>query len=299
MTAKEESLAYYSRPGVMTDPGELSGLLTDLPTDLGELCQVVQGSLIHIFWAERYGLNLTDEQKQTVQIRPVSRKLERLLETDPQPLTAVRPLEQRQVGNCRDYTLLMCALLRHQGRPSRARCGFGAYFQPGHYEDHWVCEVWDPDQGRWVLVDAQMDAFQRQVLALPFDPLDVPRDQFIVAGQAWQMCRAGQADPACFGIFDMNGIWFIWGNVVRDFLALNKVEILPWDWWDSLCWSRQLSDPAAPEPEMIQYDRLADLTLGVDEDFAGLRRFFEAEPMIRPPASWYATGVPAGKEAGR
>jgi hypothetical protein len=50
---------------------------------------------------------------------------------------------------------------------------------------------------------------------------------------------------------------------------------------------------------MIQYDRLADLILGVDEDFAGLRRFFEAEPMIRPPASWYATGVPAGKEAGR
>jgi hypothetical protein len=188
-------------------------------------------------------------------------------------------------------------MLRHQGRPARARCGFGAYFLPDHFEDHWVCEVWEPAQDRWVLVDSQLDVFQQQALAISFDPLDVPRDQFIVAGKAWEMCRAGQADPACFGIFDMHGLWFIWGNVVRDFLALNKVEILPWDWWESPYWSRQLSDPPAPEPEMVQYDRLAALTLRVDQDFAEVRRFFEAETAIQPPASWTATGETAGSAA--
>jgi hypothetical protein len=286
--ATEEALAYYSQPGGMTLPGRLSDLFSNQPNDLPGLVKVVQSSLVHVFWAERCGLHLSEEQKQTLQIRPVSQKLACMRETDPRPLTASRPLEQRQAGNCRDFSLLLCALLRHQGRPARARCGFGAYFLPGHYEDHWVCEVWDAGQERWVLVDAQIDAFQRQALALTFDPLDVPRDQFIVAGQAWQMCRAGEADPACFGIFDMNGIWFIWGNVVRDFLALNKVEILPWDWWPSPYWSKQLQDPPAPEHEMAFYDRLAALTLAVEESFPEVRRFYETEVQIQPPSDWYS-----------
>jgi hypothetical protein len=271
----------------MTDPGELAFLFADLPTDLAALCRVVQGNLIHIFWAERYGVQLSDEQKQAVMIRPVSRKLARLREAIDRPLAVARPLEQRQAGNCRDFSLLLCAILRHQNVPARARCGFGAYFLPGYYEDHWVCEVWNAAENRWVLVDAQLDEFQRQTLGLTFDPLDVPRDQFVVAGQAWQQCRAGLADPSCFGISDMHGIWFIWGNIVRDFLALNKVEILPWDWWESpRYWSKHLSDPLPPEPELARYDRIAALTLAGDGGFAEIRRFYEAEPGLHVPADW-------------
>jgi hypothetical protein len=46
-------------------------------------------------------------------------------------------LAKRLVGNCRDFSTMLCAMLRHQGVPARARCGFGAYFLPNHYEDHW------------------------------------------------------------------------------------------------------------------------------------------------------------------
>ena len=56
-------------------------------------------------------------------------------------------------------------------------------------------------------------------------------DRFLTGGQAWQMCRSGGANPDDFGIFDMRGPWFMQGDLVRDFLALNKVEILPWDPW--------------------------------------------------------------------
>ena len=49
-----------------------------------------------------------------------------------------------------------------------------------------------------------------------------------------QLCRAGQANPDLFGVFDMHGMWFIRGNVVRDLAALNKVELLPWDCWASV-----------------------------------------------------------------
>ena len=34
--------------------------------------------------------------------------------------------ERRFVGNCRHFTVLLCAFLRARGVPARARCGFGA-----------------------------------------------------------------------------------------------------------------------------------------------------------------------------
>ena len=92
-----------------------------------------------------------------------------------------------------------------QGVAARARCGFGAYFEKGKFIDHWVTEYWNESQQRWVLVDAQLDQRQRELFGIAFDPLDVPRDQFLVAGDAWQLCRGGKADPGAFGILDMHG----------------------------------------------------------------------------------------------
>ena len=59
-------LGYYARPGLMTDPGEHAGLSESLPTDIPALCQVVQGILLHIFWAERYGVARSEERKQAI-----------------------------------------------------------------------------------------------------------------------------------------------------------------------------------------------------------------------------------------
>jgi hypothetical protein len=219
MADRDAQLEYYAQPGLVTDPGQYAAQLDGLPSELPALCEVVQGLLLHIFWAERYGLALSEERKQELNLRTVSRMLARILELSAEPLTAARPLERKLVGNCRDFSVLLCALLRHQGVPARARCGFGAYFWPGRFEDHWVCEVWNAADSRWILVDAQLDAFQREALAIAFDPLDVPRNQFLAGGKAWQLCRSGQADPEKFGILDMHGLWFIRGDLVRDVLG--------------------------------------------------------------------------------
>jgi len=223
------SLAYYAQPGRMTDPGPHAKLLDALPRDLPSLVKALQGVMVHIFWAESYGLALTDERKAEVNLRRVDKQLARIVELDGRPLSEPRPHERKLVGNCRDFGVMLTAVLRHQGVPARARCGFGTYFIPGHYEDHWVGEYWDAAQGRWVLVDAQLDELMLDALKPDFDPLDTPRDRFIVGGTAWQLCRSGAADPDHFGIFDMNGLWFVRGDLLRDFLALNKEEILPRD----------------------------------------------------------------------
>ncbi|HBI55481.1 MAG TPA: transglutaminase, partial [Firmicutes bacterium] len=189
---------FYAEQGIITEPGEYGDKLQDLPRDISALVKVVQGLLIHVFWAERYGLNLPEERKQEVQLRKVRLQLQRIFQLDERPLETPRPMEKRLAGNCRDFATLLCSFLRSQGIPARARCGFGAYFRPGTYEDQWVCEYWHAEQKRWVLVDAQLDDLQRDVLGIRFDALDVPRNEFIVGGKAWHWCRQGEADPNDF-----------------------------------------------------------------------------------------------------
>jgi hypothetical protein len=193
--------------------------------------RIVQGLAVHIFWAERYGLSLTPQRESEVNLRLVTQKLARVLELDPRPLAETRPLEKRLVCNCRDFSTLLVAILRYQGVPARARCGFGTYFMPNHFEDHWVVEYWKASEARWVMVDAQLDDFQKSVLKAQFDTLDMPAGQFVVAGQAWNLCREKKADPKDFGIFKWHGLGFIRGNVFREVLAFNKIELLPWDVW--------------------------------------------------------------------
>lgn len=285
MTLAVDLRQYYATPGIMTDPGAHSDLFTGLPPDIVDLCRAVQNNLIHVFWAERYGRALSDDEQRSVGLRRVADKLVQMRQIMDCPLVEPRSLESRQAGNCRDYTLLLTTMLRHQGVPARARCGFGAYFTPNHFEDHWVCEYWNAEQSRWVLVDAQLDALQLEVLGVRFDPLDVPRDQFIVGGQAWQMCRKELADPKQFGIMDMHGWWFIWGDLVRDFLALNKLEILPWD-YEIEVFTHPLEDPFPDDPQEIAfYDRIAALTQAGDEAFSEVRSEFE-EPRWRIPDTW-------------
>lgn len=270
---------YYAVPAPMTDPGEFAWSLDGLPREVPALVKAVQGLIVHIFWAERYGLKLSQERQAEVNLRRVAKQLERIRALDPSPLNCPRSLDKKLVGNCRDFSTLMVAILRHQGVPARARAGFGTYFLPDHFEDHWVFEYWDASQGRWIMADAQLDVFQQNALKISFNPLDMPAGQFITGGMAWQMCREGKADPDRFGIFDMHGMEFIRGDLLRDFLALNKVEILPWDGWKPLFYGKhsQLS-----QARLALLDRVAGLTLAGDPSFPQVRSIYEGNPRFHP-----------------
>jgi len=290
-------LEYYAAPGLMTDPREHAPLFDDLPRDVAALCKVVQGVMIHVYWAERYGIKLSDERKNEVQIRSVARKLAHILELDPRPLGDARSLDKKLVGNCRDFSVMLTALLQHQGVPARARCGFGRYFMPGKYEDHWVCEYWNATENRWRFVDGQLDEFQQQALRIRFSPLDVPRTMFITGGKAWQMSRAGQADPDRFGIFDMHGLWFVRGDFVRDVAALDKMELLPWDGWGII----ETKDNDLSAADLAFLDRVAELTQGDVPQFDAVRAVYESDARLRVPPvirSYTSAGVQSAEIAG-
>ena len=163
------------------------------------------------------------------------------------------------------------------------RGGFGVYFRPGYFEDHVLCEVWDAGNRRWVLIDPQFDEVFRERLGIRHDHLDVPRDQFVVAADAWRRCRSGEAEPSRFGIgfAGLYGLWFVGGSLVRDVAALNKVELLPWDAWGA----QPRPDEALGEDQLAFFDALAALAGAPHESFDELRERYETDARLRAPAT--------------
>jgi hypothetical protein len=224
----------YRKPIAMSDPGHHASLFEGLPGEPGALAKTVQGLLIHQHIAPAYGVRLGRDQQAQSHVRAVERILDDIVMRDGRPLSVLRAARERHVGVWRHFTLLHVAMLRAHGIAARARCGFGAYFEKGKYLDHWVTEYWNEGEKCWVLFDAQIDDRQRELFKIGFDTANVPRDQFVVAGDAWSLCRSERADPSAFGILDMHGLWFIAGNLVRDVAALNNCEMLPWDVWGAM-----------------------------------------------------------------
>ncbi|TAJ25523.1 MAG: transglutaminase domain-containing protein [Reyranella sp.] len=251
--------------------------LDGLPRGPAALAGIVQGLLIHEHIAGSYGVDLSQEQHGQAHVRSVEGILAGIKARDPAPLASARAPAARQVGVCSHFALMHATLLRAQGIEARARCGFGAYFETAKFVDHWVTEYWNAAEKRWVLVDSQIDDHQRKLFGVDFDLLDVPRDKFLVAGDAWQLCREGKLDPKQFGVMDMWGLWFVGSNVIRDIASLAGRTMLPWDVWGAMT-------QHDTELDLALIDRLAALSAAPDADPAALRAAY-ADPRVTVPAS--------------
>ena len=284
-TVEQPRLDFFRRPGAMTTAGRYAARLDALPRDVAALPRIAQGLAIHEFMVSAYGVTVPEERKEESHIRALDRMLDRILAEDVRPLTEAREPRERLVGACNHFAALLVGMLRAKGIPARARWGFASYFNPPFFEDHVLGEYWNAGQMRWVRVDAQLDEVFRRASKITFDPLDVPHDRFLIAGDAWGLCRAGQADPEKFGIFkgDLRGLWFIAGSLIKDIAALNKMEMLPWDIWGAM------PEPGAelPRDQVRFFDRLAALTRAPDQFFEEIRRLYEADDRLRVPATVY------------
>ena len=275
MSLPSEIRALYLEPARMT--ALPNGVADDAPAGVAGVFATVQGLLMHQFWTEAYGETLTDVGREQAHARSSAEMVGLAKALDPAPLGAARPPSRRVIGVCRHFSVLTTALLRLHGAPARTRCGFGDYFD-GSPVDHWVVEYWDEAAGAWRLGDAQLDAVQLGALKPAFDPLDTPRDQFLVGGEAWRRCRAGEADPMSFGIMTFRGLWFVAGNLVRDIAALNNMEMLPWDVWGVM---PQPGEEIGPEAR-ARLDGAAAISLAPDARFDDLRALY-AEAGWRVP----------------
>ena len=119
------------------------------------------------------------------------------------------------------------------------------------------------------------------MLRITHDVLDVPRDRFLIAAEAWQLCRSGQADAAKFGIFrgNLRGLWFVAGNLVRDGAARNghgnarlgRVGRMP------------RPDETMNDAALAFFDHLAELTRDPDAAHDELGSLYAADDRLRVP----------------
>ncbi len=294
-----EVLDYYRDPGEITRLDRFKEFTDWLPADPGAIYQVVQGLIVHDMWLSHYGEVYDKSHEYPQRIAYMEDLLDKALELDPSSLAIPRHPRDRVIACCREFATLMCALLRAKGIPARARCGFEVYFGwSGKYGDHWICEHWNGEC--WIRTDPQMDPFQ-QAKALEwsveanrgneeklsrirkFDPRCLKPDEFLTAGKAWLLCRCGEATPADFGIDcpirpewgidSLHGLWFVRGQLLRDFAALNKVETVPyliriskgldWSGW-RLVGAR---DEDLSEEDLALLDKIAELSIDADRNF--------------------------------
>lgn len=265
---------FYRSHSPFTDPGDLSGLLVGLPPDIEALSGIVRGVVAHrdeTSWL--FGFELPEQRRDEARLRHVRAILGLLGDL------RERPAETRFAGTCRDFAILLCAMLRASGVPARLRCGFAGYFTLGFFDDHWVVEYWHDEHG-WRLADAQIAGAAREAYQVEFDPMDVPRGEFLVAGAAWLACRGGDRDPEVFGVSSANlsGMVEIQGSVVRDLAALNSVETLPWDDWGII----ERPYPDLTEEELALLDRAADIGRH-GGPFEQALELYRTEPRLRYP----------------
>jgi hypothetical protein len=121
-------------------------------------------------------------------------------------------------------------------------------------------------------------------MKIDFDTLDMPQGRFVVAGEGWRVFRDGEVPPENFGVGGGSG-WNALGwrmameNVTCDMLALNKVELLP---WDVPPFGEKAEDEMSPE-DMALIDQAAQLTVDVDTHWADMRAFYESHPAFHMP----------------
>lgn len=273
---------YYAQHSEITDPRAYAPFFDDLPCDIPALVAVVQGLLVHPGYAPLYGFDVPQERRQEIFLRSIPEMLARLIALDPAPLSVARPPERRLVSLCRDYGVLLVAMLRQRGIPARLRVGFGGYFHGSaltHW-DHRIAEYWDAGARRWVLVDPMFDEVVRARFGVTASMLDLGDDTpFLLAGEVWQRCRAGQADPEAFGDSLTDRGWApIRYALLGDFDALNKAELIGPDAWHPLI---DKLEGEVTEEDRVLLDDIAVLTIAVDARFDDLRRLYRLAPYAR------------------
>ncbi|WP_369201068.1 transglutaminase-like domain-containing protein [Streptomyces sp. PU-14G] len=275
---------FYVQHSRVTDPGELGALLTSLPDNLPDMSKVVCGAVVHRSeTSKRFGFEVPAERFGESEIR-FFRDIVQFLGG-----MHGRPADQRLAGTCRDFCIVLCALLRQAGIPARLRGGYADYFPPYPWDDHWVVEYWESGSG-WRFADPQM-AEAAEHHTLDFDVHNVPRDRFVPAGEAWLACRRGHLDPARYtaSVIEQAGMGVVQGTVVRDLAALNRFEVFPWDSWGIM--TKDFAELTAAELTLL--DRAA--AVGAEGGPVELAvEIYREHPQLRVPDRISGARLPAG-----
>lgn len=225
---------FYRAHSAITDPKEFAYFFANI--EKGQPIHYYQ-TLVNSVLLHHHSLSKTDRvltDQDDLSLRYMDKILDAVLKKDNSDITQPRKTHDRFIGMCREYAIFTISIFRHLGYAARMRSGFD-HWQGGKFIDHHLCEYWHPQVNEWVLVDSDLDNnsqyYGEYQSVNDIEPLKTNHHIFITGGKAWLLFRQEGYDPALFGIGEQWGCDFIKGNLIRDIANLNKVELLPWDFW--------------------------------------------------------------------
>jgi hypothetical protein len=181
-------LEFYKQYSSFTDPGEYEYLYENLPNSLPELCKIIKSQFIHPYAELPQYRDLFPKERwdESFKYPTVESILKGLISYDSKGLVNNRKPENRLVVICRQNAILLASILKYRGIPVRVRAGYATYIIPDFYINHVVCEVWNNNENRWMLVDPSMDL------------VDFSTNKFIFSNDAWQQMQQHIIDPEVY-----------------------------------------------------------------------------------------------------
>jgi len=210
-------LDYYRQYSSFSDPGEYKYLYKNLPDSLPELCSVIKSQFIHVYEElPKYHDQIPRERwNESLTMYPtVQSILKGLLSYDSRGIVKDRKVENRLVLACREYAMLLASILQYRGIPARVRCGFAPYLNPGFHTGHEICEVWNKNENRWMLVDPSKDM------------IDFSREKFEFGNDVWLKMQNNEIDPKLYGMMGQPGLAIITTALCHDVASILGSEYL-------------------------------------------------------------------------
>ena len=283
----DKILDFYKQTSSYTDLGLYTDFARRLPDEIKELARLQRMQIIHpsIIWnnlQEIWWDNLDKVPKTSLvyedDIYPTAiSMLSELLRRD-NNYSINRKVEDKIHVTCRGEAILLTAILKAKGIPSRVRSGFAEYLKhDGIYYDHWITEYYSDIEKRWILVDADNQWGDSKI---DFDLNDIPRNKFMFGANAYLTLRNNkiekekiiyQSDPVTIGLpAAIRGLFY-------DFHCLMNDEII-FDFVPRYVLEKNFN---LTEDELIELEELASLMLDPATNFNKLNKIWESKLKYR------------------
>jgi len=270
--ADSSVLYFYRQYSSFTDPGEYAYLYETLPDSLPELCSLIKSQFIHPYGElNKYREQIPKERWNEMYSYPSVRSiLEGLLSYDSSGIVNDRKPEDRLVLICRHNSILLVSILKSRGIPARVRYGHASYLIPDFHTSHAICEVWNGNEKRWMLVDPSMDM------------VDFSRDKFDLSNDAWNQLQKGEIDPKLYGIPGRySGMGSILAKLCADLASVLGTEYTITHYPPIFETVLEKRGPL-PDEDIEMLNRISELMKSLDADnISKLQEIYNSTPEIQ------------------
>ncbi len=267
-------LEFYRQFSPFTDPGEYAYLYENLPDSLSELCQLIRSQFIHPY-AElpRYRDLIPQERwNESFRYPTVQSILEGLVTYNASGLIKDRKPEERLILGCRENAVLLASILKYRGIPARVRYGHATYLIPGFHASHVICEVWNENDKRWMLVDPSTDM------------IDFSREKFDFSNDAWLLMQKKEIDPNIYGNPGQYSGWVsILAKVCGDLASILGTEYTIYQYAPILDYAFENDGQLTLTAKQIEtLNRVSELMKSIDADnLSKLQEIYNNTPQIQ------------------